>query len=89
MARSLALPPYYAIHIKPAIHYTMGGIKINELTETLNETGDKVSGLYAAGEVAGGLHGDNRIGGNSIAEAVIFGRQAGKQVAKYIREVNE
>ena len=89
MARRLALPPYYAIHIKPAIHYTMGGIRINKLTEALNETGDKVGGLYAAGEVAGGLHGDNRIGGNSIAEAVIFGRQAGKQVAKYIDEMDK
>ena len=62
----------------------MGGIKINKLTEVLTETGNKINGLYAAGEVTGGLHGNNRIGGNSIAETVIFGRQAGIQAAKYI-----
>lgn len=84
MDRGLNLAPYYAIHIKPAIHYTMGGIKINKLTEVLTETGNKINGLYAAGEVTGGLHGNNRIGGNSIAETVIFGRQAGIQAAKYI-----
>lgn len=78
------LSPYYAIHIKPAIHYTMGGIKINNLTEVLSDTGEKISGLYAAGEVTGGLHGDNRMGGNSITETIIFGRQAGVQAAKYI-----
>ena len=44
-----------------------------------------IEGLYAAGEVSGGLHGNNRIGGNSIAETVIFGRQAGMQMAKKIR----
>lgn len=82
--RGINVAPYYAIHIKPAIHYTMGGIKINKLTEVLTNTGDKINGLYAAGEVTGGLHGNNRMGGNSIAETIIFGRQAGIQAAKYI-----
>ena len=86
MERGITVPPYYAIHINPAIHYTMGGIKINSLTEVLNASGGTVRGLYAAGEVTGGLHGDNRIGGNSISETVVFGRQAGKQVAKFILE---
>ncbi|MGY3743417.1 flavocytochrome c [Leuconostoc inhae] len=86
MERGITLPTYYAIHIKPAIHYTMGGIKINSLSEVLNEADGTVPGLYAAGEVTGGLHGDNRIGGNSISETVVFGRQAGKQVAKFILE---
>ena len=62
----------------------MGGIKINTLTEVVTEAGEPVTGLYAAGEVTGGLHGNNRIGGNSIAETVVFGRQAGKQAAKYV-----
>lgn len=84
MERGILKAPYYAIHIKPAIHYTMGGVKINPLTEVVTANGDAISGLYAAGEVTGGLHGNNRIGGNSIAETVVFGRQAGKQAAKFV-----
>ncbi|WP_204205977.1 flavocytochrome c [Leuconostoc mesenteroides] len=84
MDRGIEKSPYYAIHIKPAVHYTIGGIKTNRLTEVLNEIGEAVPGLFAAGEVVGGLHGDNRIGGNSIAETIVFGRQAGQQAAKHV-----
>lgn len=86
MDRELDRGPYFAIHIHPAIHYTMGGIHINTETQVLDTNGNVISGLYAAGEVSGGLHGNNRIGGNSIAETVIFGRQAGIQMAKFVRE---
>ncbi|GAA6237405.1 flavocytochrome c [Apilactobacillus micheneri] len=86
MDRDLSAEPYFAIHIAPAVHYTMGGIKVNAKTQVLNSNNQPVKGLFAGGEVAGGLHGDNRIGGNSIAETVIFGRQAGQQVFKYIDE---
>lgn len=86
MDRELNRGPYYAIHIHPAIHYTMGGIHINTETQVLDTNGNVIKGLYAAGEVSGGLHGNNRIGGNSVAETVIFGRQAGIQMAKYARE---
>lgn len=86
MQRPLNKAPYLAIHIAPAVHYTMGGIKINHLTQVLNDHDDAIDGLYAAGETSGGLHGDNRIGGNSIAETVVFGRQAGQQVYRYISE---
>lgn len=82
MDRQIAVAPFFAIHVNPAIHYTMGGIHINTNTEVLDSNGDIIKGLYAAGEVSGGLHGNNRIGGNSIAETVIFGRQAGIQMAK-------
>jgi len=51
----------------------MGGVAINHQTQVLNEAGKAIAGLFAAGEVVGGLHGNNRIGGNSIAESVIFG----------------
>ena len=61
----------------------MGGLHINTHTEVLDGNGNVIPGLFAAGEVAGGLHGNNRVGGNSIAEIVIFGRQAGQQVALY------
>lgn len=74
----------YAIKIAPGIHYTMGGVKINPQTEVLTKKGQSIPGLFAAGEVTGGLHGDNRIGGNSVAEIVIFGRQAGTEAAKYL-----
>lgn len=81
MDRQIEKPGFFAIHIAPAIHYTMGGIHINAKAEVLDGNGDVIKGLYAAGEVAGGLHGNNRVGGNSIAEIVIFGRQAGQQAA--------
>ena len=54
-------------------------------TQVLDGNGDVIKGLYAAGEVAGGLHGNNRVGGNSIAETIVFGRQAGQQVTVYAR----
>ncbi|MGP4115987.1 flavocytochrome c [Levilactobacillus zymae] len=86
MDRDISAGPFFAIHIAPAIHYTMGGIKINAQTQVLKEDGTTLSGLFAAGEVAGGLHGNNRIGGNSIAETVVFGRQAGEQVYTYLKD---
>ena len=86
MDRGITTGPYFAIHVHPAIHYTMGGIHINPETEVLDGNGNVIRGLFAAGEVSGGLHGNNRIGGNSIAETVIFGRQAGMQIARLVRE---
>lgn len=84
MERDISDGPFYAIHIAPAVHYTMGGLKINDKTQVLNTDNKVINGLFAAGEIAGGLHGNNRIGGNSIAETVVFGRQAGQQVYKYL-----
>lgn len=81
----LASAPFYAIKIAPGIHYTMGGVKINTNTEVLNEDGQPISGLFAAGEVTGALHGENRIGGNSVSEIIIFGRQAGIKSADYVK----
>lgn len=86
MERALNQGPYYVIHVSPAVHYTMGGLKINAQTQVINQQEQVIPGLFAAGEVAGGLHGNNRIGGNSIAETVIFGRQAGQQVFRYLRQ---
>jgi fumarate reductase flavoprotein subunit len=85
MDNDLSGAPYYAIKIAPGIHYTMGGIKINTNTEVLNKDGQPIAGLFAAGEVTGGLHGENRIGGNSVAEIIIFGRQAGIKSAEYVQ----
>ncbi|CAJ1199796.1 Fumarate reductase flavoprotein subunit [Companilactobacillus paralimentarius] len=84
MERTISQGPFFAIHIAPAVHYTMGGVAINHNTQVLNTDNQVIEGLFAAGEVVGGLHGNNRIGGNSIAETVVFGRQAGQQVFKYL-----
>ncbi|OKQ00198.1 flavocytochrome c [Paenibacillus sp. P46E] len=85
MDHDLSGAPFYAIKIGPGIHYTMGGVKINTNTEVLNKEGQPIAGLFAAGEVTGGLHGQNRIGGNSVAEIIIFGRQAGIKSAEFVQ----
>lgn len=85
MENDLVKSNYYAIKIAPGIHYTMGGVKTNMQTEVLNKENQPIEGLYVAGELAGGLHGNNRIGGNSVAEIIIFGRQAGQQAAEYVK----
>ena len=77
--------PYAAIHVAPALHYTMGGLQTSARSEVLDQHQNPIPGLYAAGEVVGGLHGQNRIGGNSIAETVVFGLQAARQAFKYLK----
>lgn len=68
----------------PQRSITRWGLHINEKAQVLDQAGNIIAGLFAAGEVTGGLHGNNRIGGNSIAETVVFGRQAGQQAAVYL-----
>lgn len=77
-------PKFYAIEITPAIHYAMGGLKIDEKTRVVNTEGEPIEGLYAAGETTGGVHGKNRLGGNSISETITFGRIAGDEAATVI-----
>ncbi len=77
-------PPYYAIEITPAIHYYMGGLKFDTQGRVVNTSGKHIGGLYAAGEGTGGVHGKNRLGGNSISETITFGRLAGTSAAKQI-----
>lgn len=72
---------YYAIKITPAVHHTMGGIAINTSAEVLNAEGTAIANLFAAGEVTGGVHGANRLGGNAVADIVVFGRIAGASAA--------
>ena len=86
LAGELSTGPFYAVEVAPAIHHTMGGIKINDRSEVLNNAGVIVEGLYAAGEVTGGIHGGNRIGGNAVADIVVFGRIAGNHAAEYINK---
>ena len=82
MERPLNKAPYYAIWITPAVHHTMGGIKINTKAEVIDVNGKVVPGFFAAGEVTGGVHGDNRVGGNGIADAMVFGKRAGQEAMK-------
>lgn len=77
--------PFYATPRKPAVHHTMGGLKIDTQTHVLDKSGQKISGLYAAGEVAGGIHAGNRLGGNSLTDIFTFGRIAGKTALKDIK----
>lgn len=74
--------PFVAIEIAPGIHYTMGGIKINTSAQVVNSKNEPIPNFYGAGEVTGGVHGANRLGGNSISETVTFGRIAGAKAAE-------
>ena len=76
--------PYYAIKIAPGIHHTMGGVTINAETQVLDTQNHVIEGIFAAGEVVGGVHGANRIGGNAVADIIIFGLQAGTKATDYI-----
>merc|ERR1719226_65970 len=79
---------FHVAIVTPVIHYCMGGLKINDGAECLNE-GDKViGGLYGAGEAAGGIHGNNRLGGNSLLDCVVFGRVSGRSAARYFTAQN-
>ena len=82
-ADKLDTAPYYAIKVTAGVHHTMGGLKINTNTEVLNENGEVIPGLFAAGEVTGGVHGANRLGGTAVSDFVVFGRIAGAAASKY------
>ncbi len=74
--------PFYILKATPAVHHTMGGIKINTNAQVLDTEGNVIEGLYAAGEVTGGVQGANRLGSNALADITVFGRIAGQNAAK-------
>lgn len=74
--------PYYIMVSKPAVHHTMGGVKINTEAQVIDTEGNVIPGLYAAGEVTGDIHGTNRLGSDAIADITVFGRIAGQNAAK-------
>ena len=84
-AKALDTAPFYAIKVAPGIHHTMGGVVINTNAEVLDANGAPIAGLFAAGEVTGGVHGANRLGGNAVADIVVFGRIAAKSAAAFIK----
>jgi len=73
--------PFYAGARVPTVHHTMGGVRIDTLCRVYNEGGEIIENLYAAGEVTGGIHGTNRLGGNALTDTVVFGRIAGESAA--------
>ena len=85
MKSELTKAPYYAVEVGPAVHHTMGGVKINLSTEVINKSGEVIKGLYAAGEVTGGIHGANRLGGNALADITTFGKTAGAKAAEFVK----
>lgn len=85
LKESLQEGPYYALKVTPGIHHTMGGVKIDKDTHVIDKEGNVIKGLYAAGEVVGGVHGANRIGGNAVTDIIVFGRIAGKTSAAEIK----
>lgn len=85
MRHPLNQAPYYAIRIAPGVHHTMGGVTINTDTAVLDTQKQPIAGAWAAGEVVGGIHGANRIGGNAIADIIIFGTLAGRNAAAWAR----
>ena len=81
--KALDTAPYYAIKVTPGIHHTMGGLVIDSNTEVLDKNNKAIEGLFAAGEVTGGVHGKNRLGGNAVADFTVYGRIAGQRAADY------
>lgn len=80
-ADKIDAPPYYAGARVPTVHHTMGGVAITENAQVVDVNGVVIKGLYAAGEVTGGIHGSNRLGGNALADITVFGRIAGESAA--------
>lgn len=76
---------FYAIEVTPAIHHTMGGVMINSKTEVINKDNKIIKGLFAAGEVIGGVHGAERLGGNAMTEAIVFGKIAGENASYFVK----
>jgi len=74
--------PYYSVAQWPSVHHCMGGLRINASTQVIDIWGDPIPKLYAAGEVAGGVHGTNRLGGNATPATIVFGRIAGTNASQ-------
>lgn len=81
--RPIVKPPFYATPRAPSIHHTMGGLQISTNAQVLDKKGKPIPGLYASGEVTGGIHGSNRLGGNATADVLTFGRIAAKSAVAH------
>ncbi len=81
--QTISVSPYYYGRERLYVHYCCGGVRFNVKSEVLRKDDSPILGLYAAGEVTGGLHGADRVGGASIADCLVFGRNSGRQAARY------
>jgi len=79
---------FHVAIVTPLIHYCMGGMSINGDGEALKADGSVIGGLYSAGEAAGGIHGNNRLGGNSLLDCVVYGRVSGRAAARHLMALN-
>jgi flavocytochrome c len=79
---------FHVAVVTPIIHYCMGGLKMNPDAEIQRVDDSVIGGLYAAGEAMGGVHGNNRLGGNSLLDCVVFGRVSGRSAARYLSAAN-
>lgn len=86
LPRELVKAPFYAIEVSPAVHHTMGGVRINTNAEVLTTDGKVIPGLFAAGEITGGVHGANRIGGNAVTDITVYGKTAGENAADFAKK---
>ncbi|NKF52321.1 flavocytochrome c [Shewanella sp. WXL01] len=86
LPRALNEGNYYAIEVTPGVHHTMGGVSIDKNSGILTEDKKAIPGFYGAGEVTGGVHGANRLGGNAISDIITFGKLAGENAAKYSKQ---
>jgi len=86
MENDLSTAPYYAIKIAPGIHHTMGGVHIDTGAHVVDLNGNVIPGLFAAGEVCGGVHGGNRLGGNAVADMIVFVRIASRSAVEYCNQ---
>lgn len=82
LVAKIEVGPFFAAARVPSAHHTMGGVQIDDQTHVLNEAGEIIPGLLAAGEVCGDIHGGNRVGGNAVVDTVVFGRIAGNTATK-------
>ena len=89
MPQALATAPFYAVKVQPSVHHTMGGVKIDTKAEVVGRNGKVIPGLFAAGEVTGGVHGGNRLGGNAQADIVTFGRISGQSADAYLKSLKK
>ena len=82
LTHKLLKGPFWGAYSALAVHHTMGGVRIDTKARVLDLNAEVIPGLYAAGEVTGGIHGSNRVGGNAVLDIHVFGRIAGANAAK-------
>lgn len=86
LRHEIKTPPFWGCYAAMTVHYTMGGVRISPKAQVLREDGTLIPGLWAAGEVTGGIHGVNRMGANGVNDALVFGRIAGLSAAEAARD---